>query len=71
MNKCKDCKHWNIIFGKGKVQKCLKLSHDPLILGRNAHVIVNMEGIYDEYGWEGQEEYETGENFGCIHFNEK
>ena len=59
------------MYAESKMRKCEKLSNEPSIIKNNAHVIVNMLGTIDELGWEGEEIYETGENFGCIHFEQK
>lgn len=71
MNKCKTCKHWKPILADSKQGECIKLSECPDIISINAGIMVNMEYILDEIGWEGTESYDTGENFGCIHHEQK
>lgn len=46
---------------------CRKLS----MCDTSEGVLVDMKGIYDEVGWEGEEFYNTGKDFGCIHFKNK
>ena len=46
------------------MRQCKKLTMcDP-----TEGVMVDMDGVYDETGWEGGESYDTGKDFGCIHF---
>lgn len=66
MNKCSSCKHWKnqlIDNPEDDMRTCRKLSMcDP-----DEGVMVDMSGIYEEIGWEGEESYDTGKDFGCIH----
>jgi hypothetical protein len=70
MNKCIDCKHWkNQYIDKptDEHRMCRKLSMcDPA-----EGVMVDMSGVYDEIGWECEESYTTGKDFGCIHFESR
>ena len=71
LQQCSNCKHWKPKFQRENkipdVARCLRLSMTMPAEG----VIVNMEGIYDEIGWEGEESYDTGKDFGCIYFEDK
>ena len=77
MNKCQSCKHWNLSLFQQRIlknegilpgnAKCDKLSIAPPEQG----ILVDMQGIIEEIGWEGEESYDTGKDFGCIHFENK
>lgn len=74
MNKCINCKFWSPFIYNGIIPdqaKCEVLSCSPEIYEDNSFIAVDMEGIYDDQGWEGEEVYDTGKNFGCIHFQPK
>ena len=71
MGNCSTCKHWvKSILDKDTTPenaRCNKL----FMAAPEDGVMVDMSGIYDEIGWEGEEDYYTGCNFGCIHHESK
>ena len=63
---CKNCTYWNIEGNKKSVGLCTsdKLSEDYYIIGHPADDMLIYP--YVEGGW-----FETGPNFGCVHWMEK
>lgn len=77
MNNCVNCKHWSPFGFNGHVPakaKCKHLNTSPDIYSNNSFIDVDLSGLIPEsdlFGIEGEEIFETGANFGCIHFKAK
>jgi hypothetical protein len=70
MNKCGTCKHWKNELPKQDNPETAPCEKLYLAMPEDG-VMVDMSGIFEEVGWEGEEIYHSGRNFGCIHHESK
>lgn len=66
---CKDCKYWKREVYPGKEQYYGSCSNEKLVDTNIAQIPVDGLGTHDHGGY--MSGFNTGENFGCIHFTNK
>jgi hypothetical protein len=66
---CKNCKYWERETDSGKEEYYGGCSNEKLVDTNIAYIPVDGLGTHDYEGY--MSGFRTGENFGCIHFENK